>query len=88
MNCKDIINTQCFLNWNDKSSGQFGNKVFRSEANSYLLRNVCSPGLDASDKSVLVGDMIKNHVRGFFDNDLHEVSSPFATNEAVRSSGF
>ena len=32
--------------------------------------------------------MIKTHVRGFFDTDLHEVSWYFATHEAVRPSGF
>ena len=32
--------------------------------------------------------MIKPHVRGFFDTDLHEVSWHFATHEAVRPNGF
>ena len=32
--------------------------------------------------------IIKTHVRGFFDTDLHEVSWHFATHEAVRPSGF
>ena len=32
--------------------------------------------------------VIKTHVRGFFDTDLHEVSWHFATHEAVRPSGF
>ena len=33
-------------------------------------------------------NIIKTHVRGFFDTDLHEVSWHFATHEAVRPSGF
>ena len=32
--------------------------------------------------------IIKTHVHGFFDTDLHEVSWHFATHEAVRPSGF
>ena len=32
--------------------------------------------------------IMKTHVRGFFDTDLHEVSWHFATHEAVRPSGF
>ena len=32
--------------------------------------------------------MIKTHVRGFFDTDIHEVSWHFATHEVVRPSGF
>ena len=36
----------------------------------------------------LDGFIIKTHVRGFFDTDLHEVSWHFATHEAVRPSGF
>ena len=32
--------------------------------------------------------VIKTHVRGFFDTDLHEVSWHFATHEAVRPNGF
>ena len=32
--------------------------------------------------------MIKTHVRGIFDTDLHEVSWHFATHEVVRPSGF
>ena len=32
--------------------------------------------------------IIKTHVRGFFDTDLHEVSWHFVTREAVRPSGF
>ena len=32
--------------------------------------------------------IIKTHVRGFLDTDLHEVSWHFATHEAVRPSGF
>ena len=32
--------------------------------------------------------IIKTHVRGFFDTDLHEVSRHFATHEAVRPCGF
>ena len=36
----------------------------------------------------LVQDIMKTHVRGFFDTDLHEVSWHFATHEAVRPSGF
>ena len=32
--------------------------------------------------------IIKTHVRGFFEYDLHEVSWHFATHEAVRPSGF
>ena len=32
--------------------------------------------------------IIKTHVRGFFDTDLHEVSWHFATHEAVRLSRF
>ena len=32
--------------------------------------------------------IIKTHVRGFFNTDLHEVSWHFATHEAVRPSGF
>ena len=31
---------------------------------------------------------IKTHVSGFFDTDFHEVSWHFATQEAVRPSGF
>ena len=43
--------------------------------------------------SVLVAPVVlmfynKTHVRGFFDTDIHEVSWHFATNEAVRPSGF
>ena len=34
------------------------------------------------------GYILKTHVRGFFDTDLHEVSWHFATHEAVRPSGF
>ena len=34
------------------------------------------------------GYIMKTHVRGFFDTDLHEVSWHFATHEAVRPSGF
>ena len=34
------------------------------------------------------GNIMKTHVRGFFDTDLHEVSWHFATHEAVRPSGF
>ena len=33
-------------------------------------------------------NIMKTHVRGFFDTDLHEVSWHFATHEAVRPSGF
>ena len=33
-------------------------------------------------------NIIKTHVRGFFDTDLHEVSWHFATHEAIRPSGF
>ena len=36
----------------------------------------------------LCDHIIKTHVRGFFDIDLHEVSWHFATHEAVRPSGF
>ena len=32
--------------------------------------------------------IMKTHVRGFFDTDLHEVSWHFATHEAIRPSGF
>ena len=32
--------------------------------------------------------IIKTHVRGFFDSDLHEISWHFATHEAIRPSGF
>ena len=32
--------------------------------------------------------MIETHVRGFFDTDLHEVSWHFATQKAIRPSGF
>ena len=35
-----------------------------------------------------VDNMMKTHVRGFFDTDLHEVSWHFATHEAVRPRGF
>ena len=35
-----------------------------------------------------IGDIVKTHVRGFFDTDLHDVSWHFATHEAVRPSGF
>ena len=34
------------------------------------------------------GNIMKTHVRGFFDTDLHEVNWHFATHEAVRPSGF
>ena len=33
-------------------------------------------------------NIMKTHVRGFFDTDLHEVSWHFATHEAIRPSGF
>ena len=33
-------------------------------------------------------DIIKAHVHGFFNTDLHEVSSHFATYKAIRLSGF
>ena len=33
-------------------------------------------------------DILKTHVSGFFDTDFHEVSWHFATQEAVRPSGF
>ena len=36
----------------------------------------------------LIYYIMKTHVRGFFDTDLHEVSWHFATHEAVRPSGF
>ena len=36
----------------------------------------------------LVQIIMKTHVLGFFDTDLHEVSWHFATHEAVRPSGF
>ena len=32
--------------------------------------------------------MIKTHVHGFFDTDLHEVSWHFVTHETIRPSGF
>ena len=32
--------------------------------------------------------IMKTHVRGFFDTDLHEVSWHFATHEAIRPSRF
>ena len=32
--------------------------------------------------------IMKTHVRGFFDTDLHEVSWHFAAHEAIRPSGF
>ena len=35
-----------------------------------------------------VRHMIKTHVRGFFETDLHEVSWHFAIHQAVRPSGF
>ena len=37
--------------------------------------------------SMFVDYIIKTHVRGFFDTDLHEVSWHFATPEAVKPSG-
>ena len=33
-------------------------------------------------------NILKTHVHGLFDTDLHEVSWHFATHEAVRPSGF
>ena len=42
----------------------------------------------ATDGIVLFDHIMKTHVRGFFDTDLHEVSWHFATHEAVRPSGF
>ena len=36
----------------------------------------------------IVNIIIKTHMRGFFDTDLHEVSWHFATHEAVRPRGF
>ena len=38
--------------------------------------------------NVLINYIIKTHVRGFFDTDLHEVTWHFATHKAVRPSGF
>ena len=35
-----------------------------------------------------VDSVMKTHVHGFFDTDLHEVNWHFATHEAVRPSGF
>ena len=48
----------------------------------------CSPNIVAHDDVNKWKYIMKTHVRGFFDTDLHEVSWHFATHEAVRPSGF
>ena len=40
------------------------------------------------DKKVMSDIIMKTHVRGLFDTDLHEIKWHFATHEAVRPSGF
>ena len=44
--------------------------------------------INCQQRQALGGYIMKTHVRGFFDTDLHEVSWHFATHEAVRPSGF
>ena len=60
-------------------------KVDEGSQAHFRCRMVGSPG---KSKNRLLGSMMKTHVHGFFDTDLHEVSWHFATHEAVRPTGF
>ena len=74
----------------DEHMLRFMNKTYSSFRNVSLSRassreaargaRICETGL--------LCFIIKTHVRGFFDTDLHEVSWHFATHEVLRPRGF